>query len=134
MTFKPANAMQTSLSAEANSSRDLGLVGLGFSVQYKGKPSRAVGSCLVQHTLKKLPFQPLKEFWKRVKRILPATLEKLTQRLFPYFYTSKKWRKTSTDGGMPRYPHKIWKALTKAQPFGCSWAGATLTSVSSSLS
>jgi len=48
--------------------KDLGLVGLGFSVQYRGKPSRAVGSCLAQHTLKKLPFQPLKEFWKRVKR------------------------------------------------------------------
>ena len=78
MTFRPANATQTSLSAEANSSKDLGLVGLGFSVQYRGKPSRAVGSCLAQHTLKKFPFQPFKEFWKRVKRILLATPEKLT--------------------------------------------------------
>ena len=66
-TFKPANAIHTSLSAEDNSSKDLGLVELGFSVQYRGKPSRVVGSCLAQHTLKKLPFQPLKEFWKRVR-------------------------------------------------------------------
>ena len=76
--FRPAKATHTSLSAEDNSSKDLGLVGLGFSVQYRGKPSKSAWSCLEQHTLKKLPFQPLKEFWKRVKRILLATPEKVT--------------------------------------------------------
>ena len=90
MTFRPANTTQTSLSAEANSSNNLGLVRLGFFVQYRGKPSKAVGSRLAQHTLKNLPFQPLKEVRKRVKRILLATPKKLTQRLFPCFFTSKK--------------------------------------------
>ena len=42
-----------------SSSKDLGLVRFGFFVQYRGKPSKAVGSCLAQHTLKNLPFQPL---------------------------------------------------------------------------
>jgi len=88
--FGPAKASHTPLSGEDSSSKDLGLTGLGFSVQYRGNPSRAVGLRLFAHTLKKRPFQPLKEFWKRVRRILPATPKKLTQRLFPCFFTSKK--------------------------------------------
>jgi len=35
---------------------------------------------------------------------------------------------------MPKYPHRIWKALTNAQPLGCSWVGAIFISVSNSLS
>jgi len=88
--FRPTKASHTPLSEEDSSSKDLGLTSFGFSVQYRGNPSRAVGLRLFAHTLKKRPFQPLKEFWKRVRRILPAIPEKLTQRLFPCFFTSKK--------------------------------------------
>jgi len=35
---------------------------------------------------------------------------------------------------MPKYPFKISKALMNAQLLGCSWTGATLISVTSSLS
>jgi len=104
---RPAKALHTPLSAEDNSSRALALSSLGCSVQYSGKPSKAEGSCLAQHTLKNFPFQLLYEFWKRERRILPAIPEKLTQKLFPCFFTSKKCRKTSTEGRTPRYPQRI---------------------------
>ena len=63
---------------------------------------------------------------------LPAMLLRLTHKLFPYFFTSKKWRKIWTEGGWPKHPHKMPNALTKAQLLGCRWAGAMLISVSSS--
>jgi len=37
-----------------------------------------------------------------VKRTLPATALKLTQSFFPGLLASKKWRKTSTKGGVPK--------------------------------
>ena len=86
--FRPAKVSHTPLSKEDSPSKDLGLTSLGFSVQYWGNPSRAVGLRLFAHTLKKRPFQPLKEFWKRVRRILLAIPDKLTQRFFPCFFTS----------------------------------------------
>ena len=63
---------------------------MGLSVQYRGKPSRAVGSRLVARTLKNFPFHPLNEFWKSVRMMRPTTPEKLIHRLFPCFFTSKK--------------------------------------------
>ena len=53
---RPAKALHTSLSAGDSSSRALALSSLGCSVQYRGKPSKAVGSCLALHTLKNFPF------------------------------------------------------------------------------
>jgi len=69
-----------------------------------------------------------------VRRTLPATPLKLTQRFFPELLASKKWRKTSTEGGCPKWLHRIEKALMKAQLLGCSWVGATLISVNNALS
>ena len=57
-TPSPAKALHTSLSAEASSSKALGLVDRGFSDQYRGKPSSAVGSNLVAH-LEELSPPPL---------------------------------------------------------------------------
>ena len=54
---RPTKALHTSLSAGDSSSRALALSSLGCSVQYRGKPSKAVGSCLALHTLKNFPFQ-----------------------------------------------------------------------------
>jgi len=45
--FRPTKASHTPLSEEDSSSKDLGLTSLGFSVQYKGNPPRAVGVALV---------------------------------------------------------------------------------------
>jgi len=58
--------------------------------QYSGKPSRAGGTRSEQQTLKNLPFHPVKEFWKGVRRTLSGTLLKVTQRLFLCLFTSKK--------------------------------------------
>ena len=129
-----ARIWQASLSFEGSSSRDLGFVCLTSFTQYKGKPSRAEGSKLEQQTLKNFPFHPLKDCWNKVRRTLPDMPLRLTQRLFPCFFTSNKWRKMSMEGACPKNPHKISNALTKAQPLGCSWAGATLISVRSPLS
>jgi len=65
------------------------LKGLDFKAlvsltQYSGKPSRVEGTRLEQQTLKNLPFHPVKEFWKGVRRTLPGTLLRVTQRLFLY--------------------------------------------------
>jgi len=63
------------------------LKGLDFKAlvsltQYSGKQSRAEGTRSEQQTLKNLPFHPTKEFWKGVRRTLPGTLLRVTQRLF----------------------------------------------------
>jgi len=65
---------------------------------------------------------------------LPVTPLKLTQRFFRGFLALKKCRKTSTEGAWPKKLQRMEKALMKSQLFGCSWAGATFISVSSSLS
>jgi len=69
-----------------------------------------------------------------VRITLPATPLKLTKRFFPELLASKKWRKTSTEGGCPKWLHIIEKAFTKAQLLGCSWARAMLISVNNALS
>jgi len=69
-----------------------------------------------------------------VGRTLPATPLKLTQRFFPGLLASKKWRKTSTEGGCPKWLHIIEKVLMKAKLLGCSWAGAMLIFVSNAFS
>jgi len=51
---------------------------------------------------------------------LPITPLKLTQRFFSRLLASKKWRKTSTEGGWPKKLRRIEKALMKAQLLGCS--------------
>jgi len=51
---------------------------------------------------------------------LPVTPLKLTQRLFPGLLASKKWRKTSTEGGWLKKLQRIEKALMKAQLLGCN--------------
>ena len=50
--------------------------------QYNGNPSRAEGMISEQQILKNLPFHPVKELWKGVRRTLPGTLLRVTQRLF----------------------------------------------------
>jgi len=78
--------------------------------------------------------KPLYDYWSNVRRTLPATPLKLTQRFFPGLLASKKWRKISTEGGCPKWLHRIEKALMKAQLLGCSWAGAMLISINNTLS
>ena len=133
-TPRLASTWHTSRSAEDSSSRVLAFLRINSPTQYKGNPSKAVRSCSEQHTLKNFPLKPLYNDWNNVRMTLPATPLKLTQRFFPGFLASKKWRKTSTEGGWPKWLQRMEKALTKAQLLGCSWVGATLTSVSSSLS
>jgi len=55
---------------------------------------------------------------------------KLNHNLFPRLFASKKYRKASIEGVWPKWLHKMVNALMKAQLLGCSWAGATSTSVS----
>ena len=50
--------------------------------------------------------------------ILPAIPEKLTQKLFPCFFTSKKCKKTSTEGRMP--------AENLKTPYKCPTVGMEL--------
>jgi len=75
---------------------------MGFSVQYKGNPSRRAGSLRLLWILKKFFLNPLYDCWKSVKSTLPATPLKLTHIFFPGFLTSKKERKVSTNGVRPR--------------------------------
>jgi len=99
---RPAKALHTSLSAGDSSSRALALSSLGCSVQYRGKSSKAVGSCLAQHTLKNFPFQLLYESWKRERRILPAIPENAYPKAFPLFGRTmmriNNWRKRKGKG------------------------------------
>jgi len=50
-----------------------------------------------------------------LRRNLPATPLKLTQRFFPGILASKKCRKTSTERGCLKWLHSIANALMKAQ-------------------
>ena len=109
-----ARISQASRSVKGSSSRDLGFMCFTSFTQYRGKPSRAEGSKSEQQTLKNLPFHPLKDCWNKVRRTLPDMSLRLTQRLFPCFFTSKKWRKMSTEGAWLKNPHKMSNALTKA--------------------
>ena len=86
----PAKALHTSRSGGASSSKAKGFMVMGLSVQYRGKPSRMVGSRLVARNLKNFPFHHLNKFWKSVRMMRPAMPEKLIQRIFPCFFTSKK--------------------------------------------
>ena len=70
--------------------KGLDLRALVSLTQYSGKPSRAEGMRSEQQILKNLPFHPMKEFWKGVRRTLPGTLLRVTQRLFLCLFTSKK--------------------------------------------
>ena len=70
--------------------KGLDLRALVSLTQYSGKPSRTEGTRSEQQILKNLPFHPVKEFWKGVRRTLPGTLLRVTQRLFLYLFTSKK--------------------------------------------
>jgi len=78
--------------------------------------------------------EPLVRCWKSVRSTLPATLLKLTHGFLPRLFASKKKGNTSIDGVWPRQWQRIAKALTNAQLLGCSWAGATFTSVRSARS
>jgi len=88
----PASARiwQTTWSFGVSFLKGLDFRALVSHTQYSGKPSRAEGTRLEQQTLKNLPFYPVKEFWKGVRRTLPGTLLKVTQRLFLCLFTSKK--------------------------------------------
>ena len=69
------------------------LEGFGFEgplTQYSGNPSRASGTRSVRQILKNRPFHPENELWKGVKRTLPGTLLRVTQRLCLCLFTSKK--------------------------------------------
>jgi len=98
VTPKPAKVWDIMRSAEFSSSKLLGFVRRGSCTQYKGNPSREVGSAWELQTLKNFPLKPLYDFWKRVRMILPVIPLKLTLRFFPGLLASKKWRKTSTRG------------------------------------
>ena len=71
---------------------------MGFSVPYKGNPSRRAGSLRLLLILKMFFLNPLYDYWKSVKSILPATPLKLTHNFFPGSLTSKKKRKVCTNG------------------------------------
>ena len=86
----PAKIRQASRSLEGNLLRGLDFRALASFTQYRGKPSRAEGTRSEQQTLKNLPFHPVKKCWKGVKRTLPGTLLRVTQRLFLCLFTSKK--------------------------------------------
>jgi len=85
-----AKIRQASRSFKGNLLRDLDFRALASCTQYGGKPSRAESTRSEQQTLKNLPFHPVKECWKGVKRTLPGTLLRVTQRLFLCLFTSKK--------------------------------------------
>jgi len=78
--------------------------------------------------------KPLYDYWKRDSKTLPAIPLKLIHSFFPGFFASKKYKKTSTDGVWPKWLQRKEKALTNSQLLGCSWAGATLTSMRSARS
>jgi len=88
----PASARirQTTWSFGASFLKGLDLRALVSLTQYSGKPSKAEGTRSEQQILKNLPFHPVKEFWKGVRRTLPGTLLSVTQRLFLCLFTSKK--------------------------------------------
>jgi len=114
--------------------KGLDLRALVSLTQYSKNPSKAEGTRSERQILKNSPFHPVKEFWKGVRSTLPGTLLRVTQRLFLCLFTSKKWKKISTEGAQPRNPKRTSKALTKAQLLGYNWAGAALISVSTSFS
>ncbi|XP_068466384.1 uncharacterized protein [Phaseolus vulgaris] len=88
----PASARirQATWSFGASFLKGLVLRTLASLTQYRGKPSRALGTRSVQQILKDRPFHPVKEFWKGVRRTLPGTLLRVTQRLCLCLFTSKK--------------------------------------------
>ena len=85
-----ARIRQATWSFEGSLLKGLDFKALVSLTQYSGKPSRAEGTRSEQQTLKNLPFHPVKEFWKGVRRTLPGTLLRVTHRLFLCFFTSKK--------------------------------------------
>ena len=106
-----ARIWQASQSVEGSSSRDMGFVCFTSFTQYRGKPSRAVGSKSEQHTLKNLPFHPLKDCWNRVRRTLPNMSLRLTQRLFPLLLHLKEMEKDLDGGGVSEEPAQNVKSL-----------------------
>ena len=71
------------------------LEGFGFegprlSHPVQRKPIQSVGNKSVRQILKNRPFHPENELWKGVKRTLPGTLLRVTQRLCLCLFTSKK--------------------------------------------
>ena len=59
ITPRLAKTWLTSRSAEDSSSKVLAFLSFSALTQYRGNPSKAVWSCLEQHTLKNLPLNPL---------------------------------------------------------------------------
>ena len=88
----PASARirQTTWSSGVSFLKGLDFRALVSLTQYRGKPSGAEGTRSEQQTLKNLPFHPVKEFWKGVRRTLPGMILRVTQRLFLCLFTSKK--------------------------------------------
>jgi len=81
---------QTTWSFGASFLKGLDLRALVSLTQYSGNPSNAEGTRSERQILKNLPFHPVNEFWKGVRRTLPGTLQRVTQRLFLCLFTSKK--------------------------------------------
>ena len=69
---------QTTWSFGASFLKGLDLRALVSLTQYSGKPYRAEGTRSEQQILKNLPFHPVNEFWKGVRRTLPGTLLRVT--------------------------------------------------------
>jgi len=81
---------QATWSFGASFLKGLDLRALVSLTQYSGKPFGAEGTRSEQQILKNRAFHPVNEFWKGVRRTLPGTLLRVTQRLFLYLFTSKK--------------------------------------------
>ena len=132
-TLRLERKRHTSCSRWDRSSRRLGFWNSGSSVQYRGNPSRRVGSLSLQRILKNLPLKPLQDFWKEVNKTLTSTPLKFTHSWRPSRLALKKNKNTSTDGRWPKWGHGMEKPRTNAQLFGCSSAEAVLILVRKAL-
>jgi len=84
--------------------------------------------------LKELPFEALLRLLEEGYEDSPRHPVEAYPKLLPWAIGFKEVEEDVTEGVCPRWLHKIANALTKTQLLGCSWAGATLTSVKSARS
>ena len=80
---------------------------------------------------KELPFEAFIRLLEECEEDTPHHSTETHPEVLPGTLALKKRRKISTEGGCPKWLHKMANALMKAQLLGCSWARATLTSVKS---
>jgi len=112
----------------------LGLLEFQFPHPVQGEPVKEGGVVRGAAHPKELPLEALVGLLEEREKDSPNHTTKTHPEVLPGVFGFEEVKEDVDRWRVPKVQHKMEKALINAQLLGCSWAGATLISVNSTLS